>query len=1201
MHRLIRYTPTLALLCANAAAASQAATTPAPQDRNPPSMSAAVAPATRGYFRSPAMRGDVVVFVAEGDLWRVSAQGGVAQRLTTHAAQEGSPALSPDGRWLAFSASYEGPREVYVMPVNGGAPVRQTWDGANATVTGWTADGRVLYDTDKYATLPNAQLIAITPCLGETTAGKVCSPKREPLPLATAEDGSYSGDGRSFFFTRFARQSSMTKRYLGGTAENIWRWDDGASGKSLTEAKPLTADYPGTSRTPLWWNGRIYFASDRAARGKGQAMGTHSPNWDAGVMNIWSMNEQGGDVRQHTFHTDYDVQGMALDNGRIVYQQGADLWVLDLRDAARTATGMDGGTRNPASSAATPRKLDITLASDFDQMRENWVERPLQYLSSAHLSANGDRIALVSRGNVFVAPVGEGRFVSATHKPGVRYREARFMPGGKQLLTLSDASGEVELWTLPADGMGTPEQLTHDARILRWDGLPSPDGRWIVHHDKNQDLWLYDTKAKSDRRIAHSARESAWISSAPGFSDISWSPDGKWLAYNDVAENFLGRIVLYDTESGKATPVTTDRYDSYSPVWSPDGQWLWFLSDRTFQTEVGSPWGARQPDPYFDHLTRIYGLALKQKFRSPFAPRTELVAEANANTPVPAKDSTANGRAAGAGGAAAARNNAPRPPVDVSIDLNGIARRLVEAPVPAGDYRGLSTDGKRLYWLAQGDNRHTNLMSLAINNETTNKPAPVIEDVQGYELSADGRKLMLQKSGEIYVIDAGPKAPQNLSDSHVNLSAWKFSVDPTEEWAHNFVDAWRLERDYFYDPGMNGIDWPAMRTKYQPLADRVTDREELNDVLAQMVGELSALHIFVRGGDVRSAPPEAAITSLGATFERDDAGGGWRVAHIYRSDPDIPDELAPLAQAGVDVHEGDVITAIDGVPTLTVPDPAVLLRNKAGQQVRLSLRDHDVIVTPITQARERDLRYDEWEYTRRLAIDSLSNGKVGYVHLRAMGGGNIAEWTREYYPVFNRDGLIIDVRHNTGGNIDSWLLGKLLRQNWFWWKPRVGDAYGNMPWAFRGPIIVLVDEHTASDGEAFAEGFKRLGLGKVLGHPHLGRRDLAVVEQLPRRPRHRHRRRTGCLCRWEVVDRRMGRGARRGGRESAGRHLRWPRRATRGGGETAARRSCKETAGHTAAAAVPAQGDHAGKSLKAVIMEMTYVMLDIIGVPTPPL
>jgi len=1097
-----------------------------PPDVVEPTTAQAIGPAARGFFRQPTIHGDVIVFVAEGDLWRVPATGGSATRLTTYAEEELHPAISPDGRWIAFTGRYEGPGEVYLMSIDGGPPARQTWEGGNAAVKGWTPDGRIVYTTAKYSTLPDAQIATLEPCVpgaampglprapsGGTApaprtgsaAGGACAPVRHLMPFATAADGAFAADNHAVFFTRFAKQSSYTKRYVGGTAETIWRWDadaavtsspssgsasgpadagamtshagrtdtqrtpvgaGGATRSARPEAVPLTADYPGTSRSPQLWNGRVWFVSDRSPAGSAYDLGERSPDWDAGVMNIWSMNPDGGDVRQHTFHRDYDVEQFSMDAGRIVYRQGADLFVLDLRGAAAARSG-------------DPVPLDIRLNSDFDQMRENWVDSPMQYLTSVHLSPDGGQIALVARGNVFVAPVDAGRFVQVTRRQGVRYREARFLPSGDRLLTLSDESGEVELWTLPANGIGERRQLTDDAAILRWDGVPSPGGRWIVHHDKGQNLFLYDTRDGGNRRIAGNTRASSWISSAPGYSDLAWSPDGRWLAYNDVSDNQLGRIVVYDTETGTHTAITTDRYDSWSPAWSRDGKWLWFLSDRTFRTQVGSPWGARQPDPYFARETGIFGVSLKTGQRSPFRAGDELTGDTAKS------DSASNrpGRAAG-GGAPSRQSTAVAP---ITIDLAGIQQRLIEVPVPAGDYSSLSTDDGRLYWMSieSQSPRRTNLMSLEIGNPDA-KPAAVIENVNGYELSMDAKKLMVQRVRELYVFNAGAHAPQNLSDSRVDLSDWKFSVDPREEWAHQFVDAWRLERDYFYDPGMNGIDWPAMRRKYQPLADRVTDRAELNDVIAQMVGELSALHIFVRGGDTRSGDDDIAVASLGGTFERDEAAGGWRITHIYRTDPDIPDELSPLARLGVDARVGDVIMAIDGESTLDVADPAVLLRNRAGRQVRLSLRSsggavRDVIVQPISQGADRELRYDEWEYTRRLAVDEEGGGRVGYVHLRAMGGGNITEWMREYYPIYNRDALIIDVRHNTGGNIDSWLLGKLLRRNWFWWQPRVGEAYGNMPYAFRGPIVVLVDEHTASDGEAFAEGFRRLGLGTVIG------------------------------------------------------------------------------------------------------------------------
>jgi tricorn protease len=286
---------------------------------------------------------------------------------------------------------------------------------------------------------------------------------------------------------------------------------------------------------------------------------------------------------------------------------------------------------------------------------------------------------------------------------------------------------------------------------------------------------------------------------------------------------------------------------------------------------------------------------------------------------------------------------------------------------------------------------------------------------------------------------------------------------------------------------MNGVDWPAMRDRYLPLVARVTDRAELSDIIGDMVGELSALHIFVFGGDMRKGQEDIDPASLGAGLVRDEEEGGYRIDRIYQADPDYPGLLSPLAKPGVDLKEGDVLLAINGVSLTNVEHPHSLLRNQAGKQVLLLVKSADdektrqVIVKPISLSQERALRYDDWEYTRRQEVEKLGKGDIGYVHLRAMGGGDIAAWARQFYPVFDRKALIVDVRHNTGGNIDSWILEKLMRKAWFYWQPRVGNPTWNMQYAFRGHIVVLCDEHTASDGEAFSEGFRRLGLGKVIG------------------------------------------------------------------------------------------------------------------------
>jgi len=975
-----------------------------------------------GYYRFPAISGNSIVFTAEGDLWRVPINGGIAQRLTSAQGEESHAAISPDGQTIAFSASYEGPTEVYTMPLGGGAPTRRTFEGGNAIVTGWTPDGKVLYATRHFSTLPNTELATVDPRNNNTAL----------VPLAQASDGSYYN--RTLYFTRFAWQGSNTKRYRGGTAQNIWRFAPNAA-----HAEALTSDYEGTSRSPMVWKGRVYFASDRD-----------------GTMNLWSMDENGKDLRQLTHHADFDVLSPSLGDGKIAYQLGADLRVFDIA---------------PGSDTQVP----ITLVSDFEQTREKWVKNPVEWMSDVHLSPNGDRVVITARGQLFVAPVQQGRFVEAVRDKKIRVRTGRFMPDGKNLLALTDQSGEVEFWRVPANGIGSASQLTDDAKVLRWDGIPSADGRYIAHTDKDQQLWLYDTQTKRNTRLA--------VNSDGGFSGVRWSPDGKWLAYAAPAKNQFDQIFLYSVESGKATAVTTDRYDSESPTWSPDGKWLYFLSDRNLQSVVGAPWGSRAPEPFFDKQTLIYALALNPNERNPFQPDDEL----GSGKPVAVRtDSTAKAPAPDSIKPPSARQGVP-PSSRLTVVLDGIERRIIDVPVPAGNYGELATDGKRLYYLSRdaGFTARPQLMSFAIENKDP-KPETFMADVRGYELSLDGKKVLVRRGTDLYVVDAGAKAPTDLSKAQVNLRDWVIHFNPRDEWRQEFADAWRLERDYFYDKGMNGVDWPAMRSHYAPLVDRVTDRAELSDILSQMVGELSALHIFVYGGDMRRGTDAVSPASLGAILTRDENGGGYRVDHIYVTDPDSPRDLSPLARFGVNVAEGDVIAAVNGIPTLSVADIGSLLRDEADHQLLLKVKskaggEREVVVTPISQQRDQNLRYAEWEYTRRLAVEKKSDDKIGYVHLRAMGQGDIAQWARDYYPAFNRDGLIIDVRHNNGGNIDSWLLERLMRKAWFYWQARTGDPYWNMQYAFRGHMVVLTDENTASDGEAFSEGFRRLGLGKLIG------------------------------------------------------------------------------------------------------------------------
>jgi tricorn protease len=985
---------------------------------------------TRGYYRYPAIHDRTVVFTAEGDLWAVAAEGGLARRLTSHPGDETHAAFSPDGNTIAFSADYEGPTEVYTMPAAGGLPTRRTFDGARALVVGWTPDGKILYTTRRYSTLPDMQLASID---AENRVNLV--------PLSEASQGCYDSGGKTLFFTRLPFQGSSTKRYQGGSVQNLWKYTAGG------EAQPLAADHPGTSKDAMWWNGRVYFLSDRD-----------------GTVNLWSMDENGKSLRQLTRHQGWDLKDASLGQGRIVYQMGADILLYDI-----------------ASSAE--KTIPIELSSDFDHLREHWVKNPVDYITAAHISSDGKEVAFTSRGRAFVAPAKSGRFVDIPSPHPGRYREARFMPDGRSLLVLSSESGEVELWKLPASGSPGGEQLTSDGKVLRWEGIPSPDGKRIAHQDKDNQLWLLDTASKAQKRIATLAATS---DNDPQFESIRWSPDSRWLSYAEEAPNLLSRIVLYNVETGVRTPLTTDRYDSHFAAWSPDGDWIYFISDRSLRSLVRAPWGVRQPEPYFDRPDKIYAVALRKGLRSPFEPADELHPDQPEKK---SRDEDADKTAT---------------PARVEIDPEGIAARLQEVPVPTGNYSDLAVSSDRMCWLDHNpaEQNKAALQCLRIGNKG-DKPETLLTQVQTYEMSGNGKKLLVVRQlpappnqpappPEFFVVDSSAKGadlsnPRTLAENQLDLKSWTFPVIPADEFREAFVDAWRMHRDYFYDRNMHGVNWHVMRDKYGELIGRVRDREELSDLIAEMVGELSTLHTFVHGGDIRKGPDQVQVGSLGARLVRDSSAGGYRIVHIYRSDPDRPDRASPLARPGLNISDGDVLLAINGRDLSQVADAEETLRNQAGKQVLLRLKSkaggepRDVVVQAINMVQDNDLRYHEWEYTRRLAVEEQSQGTIGYVHLRAMGTNDMNQWMEDYIPVFNRDGLIIDVRHNNGGNIDSWILGRLIRKAWMYWQSRVGVPYWNMQQAFRGHMVVLCDQQTSSDGEAFAEGFRRLGLGKVIG------------------------------------------------------------------------------------------------------------------------
>lgn len=981
----------------------------------------ALAAAEPGYFRSPVIRGDTVVFTAEGDLWTVSTAGGLARRLTSHPAEETQALLSPDGTQVAFVAAYDGTPELYRMPLAGGEPERLSFNGGRLLLSNWGADGALLYSNDALSGLSSfRRVIALDPARGLESV----------LPPADATEALREADG-TLWFTRYGlwQTADNARRYRGGAMAQLWRWREGEP-----EATRIAADWPANLTRPARWRDRLVVTADAD-----------------GVGNLWSLSLAGTEPQALTRHTDYEVRGARLDGDRVVYQHGADLRLFDLADGA-------------------DRLIPIRLGSDFEQRRERHLRRPLAFGPGFQLAADGSSVAVTTRSRVVLAGSGPKRRVEIAVPAEVRVRSAVPSVDGASVYAIVDDARGSEVWRFPADGSPGGVAITEGGDAHRWRLYPSPDGRFLAHDDKQGRLWLTELKSGRTRLVDEAALERD-----DAYQRVSWSADGKLLAVArpDTAR-LLNQIVLIDAEAERRAVLSSDRYESYDPAFSRDGRWLYFLSNRNFQTTpAGGPWGDRNTGPFYDQRTRVYALALTHGSRFPFLAADELAASKADN----GSDSKTQ-----------------------AIVWDGLAERLYEVPIAPGNYRGLMLDAERLYLLDQpaAAGARAGLKTLAISNAAPTLAVHTPE-VAAAQLSADGKKLLIvrpgndpqapQAPGEVLIVDAGATLPADVSKATVRLGDWALPIDPVAEWRQQFDDAWRMHRAFSFDPAMRGVDWEAVRARYLPLVDRLTDRGELDDLLAQMSAELGLLHSQVRGGEYRTDPEAAAGASLGAELAQ--TADGVRIGRIWRSDPELVHERGPLLAPGVDAREGDRLLAVNGRPVQRVGEVVSALRTLAGQQVLLTLqrgeaKSHRTVVVPVPADREATLRYADWAQGRRERVEQASGGRYGYLHLRAMTAGDMAGFVRDFYAQFDREGLVIDVRRNRGGNIDAWVLEKLLKRAWAFWKPPGTVPYTNMQQAFRGRLVVLADALTYSDGETFAAGVKALGLGTVVGERTAG-------------------------------------------------------------------------------------------------------------------
>ncbi len=968
-------------------------------------------------LRFPDIRNDRVLFTYAGDLWTVSAAGGTAARLTTHPGLELFGKFSPDGRYIAFTGQYGGDEQVYVIPVDGGAPRQLTfypargplpdrW-GFDNQVYGWTPDGgAILFRSARDAhSLVDSRLYTV-PFAGGAA---------QPLPMPSSGAGQFSPNGRRIVYCPLWRDFRAEKHYQGGWANALYLFD-----LRQSRVERLTRDRH-TNRDPMWIGEAVYFNSDRG-----------------GTFNLYRRDLADGRVSQLTHHERWNVRWPSADAaGHIVYELHGGLRIYDTR------TGTD-------------QALQITVPADDTSHLPQAVDAA-EAFEDMTLSPGGERAAVVARGDVFTVPMQQGVTRNLTHSSNAHEREAAWSTDGTRLAYVSDASGEEQLLVQRQDGVGPAIAVTsgYHSRYNapRW----APGDRRIALADHSGRLYVVPSTGGARVPVAKDPLELA--------HDYQWSPDGRFLAYALHDPNGFSALYIWSVEDGASRRVTPEYFEARSPAWAPDGQLLYFLSAREYRPILSGV----EFDFATDRQIGVFALALRGDSDNPFGVRDQ----------EPGGDGVAAPKRP--------RNEQDGRRAPITIDFAGITGRTIRVPLEADDLSELRATDEALLYLRSGpsyDGRESSskptLMAYSIKDR---EARPVIEDVKQWAATADGRHVLVRSSsGELKYVEVG-KSDDARSVSLAGLATTRI---PAEEWHEIFIEAWRRYRDYFYVANMHGYDWEALRRQYEPLVGKIGHRADLNYVIAEMIAELSVQHAYVEGGDL-GLPKRPFVALPGARFELDRASGRYRIARILAGQNEEPLYRSPLTEVGVRARVGDYVLAINGRELTAATDPYELLRAPADLPVEWRVAadaagHHARTIRYRPLASEAPLLYLAWVTANRERVERQSGGRLGYIHLPDMGASGLAEFIKWWYPQVRKEGLVVDVRDNGGGNVSQMLIERLARTLHGTNFGRHQDLASTYPQAEQsGPKAALVNEATASDGDLFANAFRQWGIGPLIG------------------------------------------------------------------------------------------------------------------------
>ena len=985
--------------------------------------------------RYPSYHQGRIAFTYLGDIWTADENGSDVRRITANPARDVYPRFSPDGKWIAFSSDRNGNLDVYIVPAPGGQPKQLTFHSADDNVLGWTPDSRfVLFSSNRNDDfMPRLYLVSVDGGM-ERNAG--------------ADMGvyaSYSPDGKHIAINRKS-QVYWRKYYRGAYNSDVTVMD--IANKKFTD---LT-DFEGMDTWPMWsGDGHIYFVSDREGNG---------------LTNLWRIPEKGGKAERVTSFKTGDVRwpSISADGKTIVFEHDFGVMKLDF-----------------ASRKVTPIKLDIAAETE-DNLTE--VRTFASRVDDYHLAPSGRRIAFSIHGEIFTAPVEEGDLTQITDN-AARDQQPRYSPDGKQIAFISDRSGREELYVAASDGSGDARKIT-DLDALKFAFLWSPDSKQIAFTTSDYRLFKYDLAAKQSTVLASSK-----------YGQISgpvWSPDGKWIAYSKADHTRNSDIYLVPAAGGAEQKATFDSYSEINPRFSADGRKLLF--QRLEGTFGGGGFGNGAS-------SHIYSVLLEHQDKDPDDPEERAEAQ----------DQPSERR----GGA-----QANLPPKEIKIDWAGLkhrTRQITRVPYPITTF-AMAPDNRTIvfavnepagirsapaiYTIQDNGRRMVRISAATAPADSTDDVEPPQgggfggRAIRDFEFSRDGRTVFFQESNAVYSLalpgaepggrvsgaTGAPGASQGAQRRRVNFSV-KVRINKPAEWAEMFDDAWRTMKYRFYDPKMHGFDWDAMRSKYQPLVEFIGDRQELLNIVNEMIGELNASHTGAAPPPGQRLEGSVSTAHLGIDLEPDEKAGRYRVTHVY--------EDGPADKDWVKVSVGDYLIAIDGKPVLAGDNYWKLLNYRLNRKVAVTFNSKAsedgawrTRIEPVTMTAFNQLRYERWVKQRRELVDKLSGGKIGYLHIQAMNPPSLRKFEKEIRENRDKQALIIDQRWNGGGNIEQELLAILVQREYQIWQPRGTEPSGRPFAGFFGPKVVLQNWRSASNAEMFPAGFRALGLGKLIGTPTYG-------------------------------------------------------------------------------------------------------------------